>query len=686
MTDPSHGIQRELLPHIHLVSTYRFPQLPRIHPEKVSEWLQAAPKIARDQAPFYWTYLDRPQDMTIFLVWQSMALGHEFPSDGYIWTPQEIAFQIQIEGGYTLEMYHHKAGYAPGEPVATHTRRRYRLLPPRMPVHQGAQTDPCLWIVHYATAESSDRIPSSMIPIDVRVQQTRATRQYLQSQGQIVQKEFMLYDRSNWPSIAFPRNRPQVSPIYGQNLPPSRIPQTMAYPPQNPMIGPPAKRMRTQMMNPQVAPVSGAPVLDLEEEEDTSRGDLFDHTTPREISLSRYKQNHEWMEEVISSCYPMNRIMPVDLGLGLRGELLSLTDGIFDAPLDPDKDVPKNNYVGRLDPEKADEFRRRSKEQIAQTEREISKMKAKHARQLAKFQKDSLLRTAEKELRIAVDDPLDTGSEYWRLEGRIEENKSDDIQAPLPIPPKVSDIVAQVEASLDCQVTPVKDVSRVQDGGFQEALLLPSSNTYQNLHVTHLAPQVGSRYSGITSGEPDIEMNDSTAGLLGYRPEITSDYVPGSNHNFSASQGQLQSYSNTTTPIPQQTQYNVNMMTHQANIQPTQHAENSHGADWIVPQSGMPPNDAQKASPSAQSIAQVPVSGSTASTILPSYSNFNTSTNDYTNISEIVAGGDSSTNFGEPQGLGDLNMDMNLEINNAFTDTFHGHNVGGEGEENGQRQ
>ncbi len=74
--------------------------MPQLHPEKVAEWLCGAPKIARDQAPFYWTYLDRPTDGTILLVWQSISMGHEYASDGYIWGPAEEAFQIEVSGGY----------------------------------------------------------------------------------------------------------------------------------------------------------------------------------------------------------------------------------------------------------------------------------------------------------------------------------------------------------------------------------------------------------------------------------------------------------------------------------------------------------------------------------------------------------------------------------------------------------
>lgn len=99
------SLTQSQLPHVHLISTYGFPQLPALHPDKVAEWLLAAPKIARDQATFYWTYLDRPVDGTILLVWQSInALGTDFPSDGYIWAPAETAFQLEVSGGYVREL------------------------------------------------------------------------------------------------------------------------------------------------------------------------------------------------------------------------------------------------------------------------------------------------------------------------------------------------------------------------------------------------------------------------------------------------------------------------------------------------------------------------------------------------------------------------------------------------------
>jgi hypothetical protein len=89
------------LPHVHLLSTYRFPVYQTVHHNKIAEWLLGAPKIARDTAPFYWSYLDRPADGTILLTWQPLdSLGIIFATDGYMWPPNETAFQLEVDGGY----------------------------------------------------------------------------------------------------------------------------------------------------------------------------------------------------------------------------------------------------------------------------------------------------------------------------------------------------------------------------------------------------------------------------------------------------------------------------------------------------------------------------------------------------------------------------------------------------------
>ncbi|OWP06662.1 hypothetical protein B2J93_5141 [Marssonina coronariae] len=729
MQDPSQGIQRELQGHVHLLSTFRFPSLAHLHPDKVAEYLIGAPKIARDQAPFYWTYLDRPADGSVLLVWQSSSLGQDFPSDGYIWTPTESPFAIEVAGGYTLEMYQQKTGFAPNEPVATHSRRRYRLLPPRTASSNPAP-DPSLWIIHYTQCDPHDRVPSNVIPVDMRMQQIMSTRSYLQSHGQIVQKEFMLHDRNNWPSIGFPRGPPRGGPpMYGANAPPARMPQTMAYPVQQHPAGPPAKRARTQPSTNQAVASTAAP-LEVDDEEDFTRGDFFDLMTPRDVSMARYKQNHEWMEEVLSSPYAIHQIIPTDLGLGMRGQLGSLTEGVFDAPYNPlrpydpkqqdmladkdpakqvkgvfftpyhseDKDapkedVPKNVYVGRLDPEKAEEFRKRVNEQILEINAEIEKMKAKHAKRMAKFRKGSLISNAEKELRTAVDQPAETGPEVWRLEGRIEEDEEEEeekkTKAAIKAPPKVSDIVAQVEASVGRHAAAVKELIRIQDGGYEEAptIISPQALAVPTPHAATPASQYGSahasqtgsngsQHSGVLVGDADVNMSNSAAGLLDqYHPGgHSSNVTPGPNSNLPTPQPLPQNHSSANTPS--------NLHTTSAHPPPpapppaqeqllSKVPSDSAGGDWVVvPPGGVSPHHA---SLPPQTQVQGQPTAETTHTHLPEY---HASPNDFADLADLEGAAGYAGGGGD---LGELGLDMDVDADagvgmedSAFGEAFHG--------------
>jgi hypothetical protein len=638
-----------------------------------------------------------------------MSMGAEYPSDGYIWAPAETAVQFDISSGYTLEMYQQKIGYAPNESVATHSRRRYRLMP-KFTNPAAGQPDPSLWIIHYSQCEPAERVPSTVIPIDIRIQNTIQTRAYLHQQGQIVQKEFMLHDRANWPQIAFPRGHPRPrQPLYGETVPPSRISQAMAYPPHQSAAGPPAKRVRTQANVAQNAP-PGAVVAphDIDDEEDTSRGDLFDHFTPREISHLRYKQNHEWMEEILSSPYSLNQIIPVNLRLGLRGELTSLTEGIFDAPLDPDKDVVKHNYVGRLDPEKADEFRKRAGEHVAQTNKDIEKLKAKHEKRMAKFKKGALVTVAEKELRTAVTNPSDTGPEYWRLEGKIDEDDDEIDTTAANIPPKVDEIIAQVEASLGRHAVAVQELRRIQDGGYEEPAPLPPSQPAADksaLSSLHATPQ-----SGILVNDVDMEIGNSAAGLLDqYNTGLSSNATPGSNFGPSP-QPHLQAQSAAGTPgitVPSQQPGSQTSPQQQAPAQgdpssvgQTQQATTTDSTgDWVVvPPGGVSPvtATATQATTTAAALTSTTAPAPTAPTVSPHpttttgstpLANFSTSPNDFADLGDLDTAGEALAGYEEMGGSGDLDLDMDVGMDDsAFGEAFHGVEPRVEGEDSGEHE
>ena len=75
--------------------------MPRVDLGDVTKWLLDAPRIAKNQNPFFWTYLDRPADGTIMLTWQPLQrLGTQFASDGLVWAPPEQLHRQDVGNGF----------------------------------------------------------------------------------------------------------------------------------------------------------------------------------------------------------------------------------------------------------------------------------------------------------------------------------------------------------------------------------------------------------------------------------------------------------------------------------------------------------------------------------------------------------------------------------------------------------
>lgn len=421
-----------------------------------------APKIVRDLQPVQWQFLDAPPDGSVLLTWQPMEyLGNNFASDGYVWADAEQSFTSEVRG-YRLEIIMHRSGYkATGEPIACHSRKRYRLLPGQPGL--GLPTpDPALWIVHYTRAASRDHIPAASIPIQPHIQASLQQRRIIQTQGQLARKEFMLHDKANWPVV----NLPAVMsgrPASGGAMVPG------------------GGHRRGGSMN---APVGE---LSIEEEEDVSRGDALDLVTPREISRMRYEQHHEWMEEVVESVYEINQIIPTDLGLGRKGELESLTREFFDAPTSAAH--PATNgvppQVGKMDFGKAELFTKLAAQKVADMQKELEELKAKHARRMEKLQQTSVLAAAEKKLRTAND-----GSEPGDGGEKQESGASTD------------EIVRDVEAAWGRKIDRVQNVTILQRGGLEDpAPRLQSGGSVRTMSgASPSKPFTGGSFNQGTSG------------------------------------------------------------------------------------------------------------------------------------------------------------------------------------------
>lgn len=318
----------------------------------------------------------------------------------------------------TLEMFHQRSGYRAGEAVASHGRRRYRLLPnnPTMP-----SPDPALFIVHYSKAHGRDTIPAASIPVVPHIAQQINQRRAIQAQGQLARKDFMLHDRSNWPQISAPQGMARAGPGH---------------------------RRATSLVN----------ETTVEEEEDVSRGDILDFMTPRDISRLRYEQHHEWMEEVLESPYNIHQIVPSDLGMGRKGELEELTKDFFDAPTTTTRETSAGaepSIVGKMDFDKAEDFRSRASRKIVAMQAEIDQMKAKHAKRMAKMQRTTVLNSSERRLRTAPT----ASSGRAMSSGSVTDNQDVDV---------IDEIASEVESSMRKKIERVSHVALVTKGGLQE--------------------------------------------------------------------------------------------------------------------------------------------------------------------------------------------------------------------------
>ncbi|KAF2101935.1 DUF1750-domain-containing protein, partial [Rhizodiscina lignyota] len=503
------------LPHVHLVSEFRLPVTHTMSLDMAVDYLIQAPKIVREVHAMSWTYFSTPPpDGQSFLVWQPQRQGLRASSDGYIWVDPETSFQQEVKG-YTIEIVIHRSGYRLGEQFTAHSRQRFRLIG-KNPAAPGPNPDPSLWIIHYSGSEAANRFPVQRFPPQADIVKQQRERQMLEQQGQLPRRPFMLHDRQNWPQVNLSGPGSMPGPTGGMF--PSQMQQQMAG-----MMGqPPSKRLR--QTGPAQMPGMGAPGMPpgmagiqhdpfLEEEESVALGDYFDHLTPREISIVRYTQHHEWMEEIFSSPYPAHQIAPVDLGLGLSGELAEITRGILDAPVGDPK-VPSKQY-SKLDQAQQEEFEKRVNAFIAKGEGELERMRAEHAKTMAELRKGKTYMKAERQLKDA--------QHAMRESSPAEEGSPDPIDA----------IVQGVENTLGVTVGPRRDVLCVSKGGLIEEEQKPQEEVNGTKDESANGAQDAFNGNGFSNDdmEEDANVGDNTAaGLLDqFGNSASFDNTPGAN-------------------------------------------------------------------------------------------------------------------------------------------------------------
>ncbi|KAF2195259.1 DUF1750-domain-containing protein [Zopfia rhizophila CBS 207.26] len=549
--DPSALVPTQILPHVHLVSSYRFPTLPNLQPAQALEYLIKGPQIVNDTSPVAWTYFAAPPaDGSVLMTWQPPLLQTRFASDGMVWADPEVGYTLDIRG-YSIEMLIHQSGFRYGyEQFATHARTRFRIV-------RGPGADSSLWIVHYHKAEPGNRFPANRIQLTGELHVQMQQRSYLEKSGQLLRKEFMLRDRSNWPEVKFTQTMPGVQnpprPYYNPMQPMGAMSRQPQYYQQHqvPTVGgpPPPKRMRQappsqQPGGPGVPPSAMAADSTLEDEENTTLGDSLDYLTPREISLTRYTQHHEWMEEIFSSPYAAGQIVPIDLGLGLMGELAPLTDDILDptAAKSADKEfVPKNYH--KLDPERLKEFEKRVADYTAKEEAELERMRAAHTKKITDLKRSRTYIKAERRLREVARNGNATDASRML----------DSTEGASPMSDPSQGVMEELENSLGVTFDIKKNAVCIDKGGFiEEQQVLPPAEQSQQVNGNGTAPSNTYTENGELGGlldESAMDAENSAASLLDQYGSNSLTGTPGANLSVpQISQPQSQSQSAIATP------------------------------------------------------------------------------------------------------------------------------------------
>jgi hypothetical protein len=331
-----------------------------------------------------------------------------------------------------------------------------------------------------------------------------------------------------------------ASPHPGYYTPQRGVP--VGAPPSAGVAPPSAKRYKPSpatggVPHPQAAinTLGGDPAMTIEEEEDTSKGDVLDVLTPREMAVTRYVQHHEWMEEVMGSAYSTSRIKPVDLGLGLVGELESVTRGLLDPPIYPTPKPKINDPVREeKDPKQVlVEVKSRAAQKIREMEAEMQRMKETHEARLRKIKETSLFKEAEIELRggLGLEDFLPGLRVQRPVDGSGEEETEEAIAAREPTIPvgndrPVDDVVSEVQARTGKKIVPELAVVQhqlpedeiVKMGGVVASAAAAAEQHQQQQHDTVMGDDHGTTLDNGTTFDLDIPTppNDETsaAGLL----------------------------------------------------------------------------------------------------------------------------------------------------------------------------
>jgi len=250
--------------------------------EKAANMLLRAISFAQT-TPFQWGYIDRPSDGQLFLIFVPPQLS--FPNDGIRYQEAEQRMVIPTPNGAELEIAEVKFGFVPGQDSAAYRiRRRYRLI-------KGGH--PQLILIHYSRGPNHPIVPALNTPVrnyPLRPVHDPALFVLGPKAGQKVPIDGAVMGGPH------PGDRQQSIPPggMGMNFPMGFAgnPQAMIAQQNNNMDAlaqrTQRERERSGSMNTRMAP----------RPDDDDSADEADMISARTLALTRFRRNHDIMNEV----------------------------------------------------------------------------------------------------------------------------------------------------------------------------------------------------------------------------------------------------------------------------------------------------------------------------------------------------------------------------------------------------
>ncbi|KAF9485907.1 hypothetical protein BDN70DRAFT_870852 [Pholiota conissans] len=264
----------------------RFPD--NIAPQRELNYDLAINLLTRGMAmaqsiPFTWSYIDKPMDGSIYLLFH--PVNTPYVIDGIRFQDTEVKYSIPA-GARELEVQEIKYGFIPNfqDTNASRLRRRYRLI-------KGG--NPQLMLVYY-TRGPPTQIPPALMNQPVRLTPMRS-----------INEPAMFVAGDKIGQKVYP---PGVGPMHGggggaSNMVQPPIGMGMNFEQQRAMLAQQNSSMealeqRRRERERQQQQERAAQRPRMVEEEDS--GDEVDMISTRTLALARYKRNHDWMNDVFN--------------------------------------------------------------------------------------------------------------------------------------------------------------------------------------------------------------------------------------------------------------------------------------------------------------------------------------------------------------------------------------------------